>query len=89
MNVPPDTKKPIPIIFFLKEVEGNTHLIKLNHFIAPVNAYPWQVFWNSELIKRKRAMEQLDELIFDAIESLRNNKKQPNEDTDMPQLINI
>ena len=34
-------------------------------------------------------MEQLDELIFNAIESLRNNKKQPNEDTHMPQLINI
>ena len=39
MNVPSNTKKPIRIIFFLKEVEGNTHLIKLNHFIAPVNAY--------------------------------------------------
>ena len=25
-------------------------------------------------------MEQLDELIFNDIESLRNNKKQPNED---------
>ena len=26
-------------------------------------------------------MEQLDEIIFNAIESLRNNKKRPNEDT--------
>ena len=33
-------------------------------------------------------MEQLDEFIFNAIESLRN-KKQPTEDTHMPQLINV
>ena len=26
-------------------------------------------------------MEELDELIFNIIESLRNNKKEPNEDT--------
>ena len=26
-------------------------------------------------------MEQLDEIFFSAIESLRNNQKQPNEDT--------
>ena len=46
MNVPPDTKKPIHTIRYLKAlqtclgVEGNTHLIKMNHFIAPVDAYP-------------------------------------------------
>ena len=39
------------------------------------------MFWNSELIKQKRAMEQLDEIISSAIESLRNNQKQLNEDT--------
>lgn len=32
-------------------------------------------------MKRIRAKEQLDEFIFNAIESLRNGKKQPNEDT--------
>ena len=39
------------------------------------------MFWKSELIKRKRAKEELDELIFNIIESLINNKKEPNEDT--------
>ena len=39
------------------------------------------MFWNSVLVKRKRATEQLDEIIFNAIESLRNNQKQSNEDT--------
>ena len=39
------------------------------------------MFWNSELIKQKRAMEQLDEIISSVIESLRNNPKQLNEDT--------
>ena len=39
------------------------------------------MFWNSELIKQKRAMEQLDEIISSAIESLSNNQKQLNEDT--------
>ena len=34
-----------------------------------------------ELIKRKGAMEQLHEIIFNASESLRNNQKQLNEDT--------
>ena len=35
-------------------------------------------------------MEELDELIFNIIESLRNNKKEPNEDTRyLPQLIKI
>ena len=35
-------------------------------------------------------MEELDELIFDIIESLRNNKKEPNENTrNLPQLIKI
>ena len=36
---------------------------------------------NSELRKRKIAMDQLDEIVFNAIESLRNNQKQPNEVT--------
>ena len=39
------------------------------------------MFWNSESINRKRATEQLDEIIFNTIESLGNNQKQPNEDT--------
>ena len=39
------------------------------------------MLWNSESINRKRATEQLHEIIFNAIESLRKNKKQPNEDT--------
>ena len=47
--------------------------------IAPVDAYPEEIFWNSKLIKRKKAFEQLDEIIFNAIESLRNNQKQLNE----------
>ena len=37
------------------------------------------MFWNSELIKQKSAMEQLDEIISN--ESLRNDQKQLNEDT--------
>ena len=46
MYLPPDTKKAIPIIRYLKALktclglEGNIHLIKLNHFITPVDAYP-------------------------------------------------
>ena len=39
------------------------------------------MFWNSKSINRKRATEQLDEIIFNTIESLGNNQKQPNEDT--------
>ena len=39
------------------------------------------MFLNSESINRKRATEQLDEIIFNTIESLGNNQKQPNEDT--------
>ena len=39
------------------------------------------MFWNSKLIKRKRDIDQLDEIIFNAIESLRNNQKQLNENT--------
>ena len=39
------------------------------------------MFWNSESINRKRATEQLDEIIFNTVESLGNNQKQPNEDT--------
>ena len=39
------------------------------------------MLWNSESINCKRATEQLHEIIFNAIESLRNNQKQPNEDT--------
>ena len=35
-------------------------------------------------------MEELDEFIFKIIESLRNNKKKPNEETRyLPQLIKI
>ena len=42
------------------------------------------MFWNSELIKQKRAMKQLGKIIFNTIESLRKkqmSQKQPNEDT--------
>ena len=42
------------------------------------------MFWNSELIKQKRAMKQLGKIIFNTIESLRKKQmrqKQPNEDT--------
>ena len=46
MYLPPDAKKAIPIIRYLKALkaclvlEGSIHLIKLNHFITPVEAYP-------------------------------------------------
>ena len=42
------------------------------------------MFWNSELIKQKRAKKQLGKIIFNTIESLRKkqmSQKQPNEDT--------
>ena len=64
----------IPIICYLNSlqdclgVEENSPLIKLNQLIAPVDAYPQEIFLKSESIKRIRAMEQLDELIFHAIE---------------------
>ena len=61
-------------LFHLKAANTTT----IHHLI---NITSEGVFWKAESVKRIRAKEQLDEFIFNAIESLRNGKKQPNENT--------
>ena len=51
----------------------------MNYFF--INITSEGVFWKAESMKEIGAIDQLDEFIYNAIELLKNNKKQPNEDT--------
>ena len=64
------------------EVEGNTYLIKLNHCSS--GCIPIRNALKLKINKTKK-IYQLDEIIFNAPESLRNKQKQLNENAPVTQ----